>query len=80
MPRPHFVSLLNENRLVGGLNLGHLWTEIGRLRVVGDAVLAGWHDGWMRPVIAAQVPFDRAGEAHRLLQERENLGKVVLVT
>ena len=79
MPRPHFLSLLNENRLVAGLNLGHLWTEIERLHVVGESVLAGWREGWTRPVIAAQVPFDAAGEAHRLLQERENIGKVVLV-
>jgi NADPH:quinone reductase-like Zn-dependent oxidoreductase len=33
----------------------------------------------IRPRVAASVPFDRAPEAHRLLQERRNVGKVVLV-
>ncbi|MFW6288723.1 MAG: zinc-binding dehydrogenase [Spirochaetota bacterium] len=79
MPRPHFLSLLNNNQAIGGLNLGHLWTELDRLRVVGDAVLQAWNDGDIRPVIAAEIPFAEAGEAHRLLQDRENLGKVVLI-
>ena len=79
MPRPHFLSLLNNNQAVGGLNLGHLWTELGRLRVIGDAVLQAWKEGDVKPVVSAEVPFTEAGEAHRLLQDRENLGKVVLV-
>ena len=78
MPRPHFVTLLNSNWMVGGLNLGHLWSEIDRLRGVGEAVLDGWSRGALRPVIHARVPFDDPAESHRLLQERENLGKVVL--
>ena len=79
MPRPHMLSLLNNNWAIGGLNLGHLWSEVDRLRDVGEAVLAGWESGDLRPVIAAEVPFDEPAEAHRLLQERRNLGKVVLV-
>ena len=35
-------------------------------------------DGTIKPVVAEEVPFDRAGEAHRLLAERRNVGKVVL--
>jgi len=31
------------------------------------------------PVVHAAVPFERAGEAHRILAARENVGKVVLV-
>ena len=78
MPRPHFLSLLNQNRAVGGLNLGHLWTEIARLRRVAEFVLGGWERGSVRPVIHAEVPHDQAPEAHRILQDRKNLGKVVL--
>jgi NADPH:quinone reductase-like Zn-dependent oxidoreductase len=79
MPRPHFLSLLNNNQAVGGLNLGHLWTELDRLRVIGDAELQAWTEGDVKPVVAAEVPFTEAREAHRLLQDRENLGKVVLI-
>lgn len=80
MPRPHFLSLLNRNMAVGGLNLGHLWGEIARLRRVAEHVLDGWDRGSVRPFIHAEVPFDQPEEAHRILQDRENLGKVVLIT
>ncbi len=80
MPRPSFLTLLNHNWSVAGLNLGHLWSEIDRLRDVGDAIIAGWARGDIRPVIAAEVPFEEAGDAHRMLEERKNLGKVILTT
>ena len=31
------------------------------------------------PVVAESFPFDRAGDAHRFIAERRNIGKVVLV-
>jgi NADPH:quinone reductase-like Zn-dependent oxidoreductase len=79
MPRPHLLSLLSNNWSIGGLNLGHLWTELGRLRRVGEDVLRAWEEGAIRPEIAATYPFEEAAEAHRMLGERRNLGKVVLV-
>ena len=36
-------------------------------------------DGTVDPVVAEAVPFDRAADAHRLIAERRNVGKVVLV-
>lgn len=79
MPRPGLLKLLGNNWSVAGLNLGHLWSEVERLRTVGDEVLAGVQEGWITPIIAAEVPFDTPAVAHRMLQERKNLGKVVLV-
>ena len=35
-------------------------------------------DGTIEPVVAEAVPFDRAAEAHRMIAERRNVGKVVL--
>ena len=35
--------------------------------------------GRLQPVVATSFPFTRAGEAHRYLAERRNIGKVVLV-
>ena len=79
MPRPHFITLLNRNWAIGGLNLGHLWGEIHRMRPIAEDLLAAWRDGFVRPEIAAEVPFDRPADAHRLLEERRNLGKVIYV-
>jgi NADPH:quinone reductase-like Zn-dependent oxidoreductase len=32
----------------------------------------------LEPVVAASFPFERAGEAHAMLADRRNVGKVVL--
>jgi NADPH:quinone reductase-like Zn-dependent oxidoreductase len=42
-------------------------------------VVALWRDGAVRPVVGAVFPLAEAPEAHRLIEERRNLGKVVLV-
>jgi NADPH2:quinone reductase len=34
--------------------------------------------GHLRPVVAQTFPLERAAEAHRYLQSRSNVGKVVL--
>jgi NADPH:quinone reductase-like Zn-dependent oxidoreductase len=36
-------------------------------------------DGTIQPVVSDAVPFERAADAHRLIAERRNVGKVVLV-
>ena len=79
MPRTHMMTLLGNNWSIGGLNLGHLWTEGSRMRRVGEDILRAWDEGAIRPEIAAEIPFDNAAEAHRMLGERRNLGKVVLL-
>ena len=79
MPRTHMLTLLHNNWSIGGLNLGHLWIEISRLRRVGEDVLRAWAEGAIRPEIAAEISFDNVAEAHRMLGERRNLGKVVLL-
>ena len=32
----------------------------------------------IQPVVAESFPFERAAEAHRFIQDRRNVGKVVL--
>lgn len=73
------VGLINHNLGVLGVNMGHLWHEAPRVRGWLDDVLACVAAGTLRPHVHATVPFDRAGDAHGLLESRQNLGKVVLV-
>jgi len=35
-------------------------------------------DGRVRPVVHATLPFDRAAEAHRLMEDSGHIGKIVL--
>lgn len=79
MPRPGFVSLLNNNHSIAGLNIGHLWHEIPRVRGVLEETIAEIQRGDYRPTVFAEVPFHEAPEAHRILQDRRNIGKVVLI-
>jgi synaptic vesicle membrane protein VAT-1 len=79
MPSFRPLSLMNRNRGVFGLNVGHLWSETGRLRSAMDALLVDFAAGRLRPVIAATFPLERAADAHRYIQSRANIGKVILM-
>jgi NADPH:quinone reductase-like Zn-dependent oxidoreductase len=80
MPRFHPLSLMNHNRGVFGLNLGHLWDERDRLADTMTTILDLVAAGTVRPVIAKTFPLERAADAHRFVQARGNIGKVVLTT
>ncbi len=73
------LPLMNDNKGVFGVNLGHLWDEIDRLAGWMEDLIAGYREGALKPVIAAKFKFDAAAQAHHYLQDRKNLGKVLLV-
>ncbi|HKO95792.1 MAG TPA: medium chain dehydrogenase/reductase family protein [Pyrinomonadaceae bacterium] len=79
MPRFHPLGLLSKNRGVFGLNLGHMWHEPEKVTEWVDAILQGTEEGWIRPHVDKSFPFAEAGAAHTYLEERKNIGKVVLV-
>jgi len=78
MPRFKPLSLMNRNRGVFGLNLGHLWDERGKLVEAMTLLVADVAAGQLQPVVARTFPLDRAAEAHRFVQSRSNIGKVIL--
>ena len=51
----------------------------GQPRPRDRAAHAGLEKGDLKPVVAEAFPFDRAADAHRFIDERRNIGKVVLV-
>jgi NADPH:quinone reductase-like Zn-dependent oxidoreductase len=73
------LGLMDRNRSVSGVNIGHLWNEVEVLRDELVAVLDLWRQGRIAPRVDSVVPFDEAARAHRRLTERQNVGKVVLV-
>ena len=72
------LSLINRNRGVFGLNLAHLWSEQRQLGAAMDLLLEETFAGRVKPVIAKVFPLEAAADAHRFLQERANIGKVIL--
>jgi NADPH:quinone reductase-like Zn-dependent oxidoreductase len=68
-----------------------MWTVVGkRLRIIGsgaasvtaeqldriiELVASGELNG---PVVDRELPLEQAGEAHRLIEERQTFGKIIL--
>lgn len=73
------LSLINANKGVLGVNMGHVWEEAERVGGWLGAVLERWSRGEIHPHIHAKIPFAEAPEAHRILHRRENFGKVLLL-
>jgi NADPH:quinone reductase-like Zn-dependent oxidoreductase len=73
------MSLINANKGVFGVNVGHLWGESDRLRSWGEQLLDLWAQGVIKPKIAQSFKFDDAAAAHHFIQDRKNIGKVLLV-
>ena len=73
------LSLMNANKGVFGVNLGHLWGEIDRQRGWADQIMELWAKGAIKPKIARTFRFNEAPQAHHFIQDRSNIGKVVLV-
>jgi NADPH2:quinone reductase len=47
-------------------------------RRIGAEIMRLVDEGFVRPIVGAHFPFERAGEALRLIDERGATGKVVL--
>jgi len=78
LPWFHPIKLMNDNKAVIGVNLGHLWDRIELLRGEMLGLLADWEAGRIKPVVGKTFPLTAASAAHRYIQERQNIGKVVL--
>jgi len=78
---PWFSSLtvINRNRGVFGVNLGRLWQEEEKVRNSMTEILKGVDEGWVRPHVDKVFTFEQAPEAHAYLENRMNVGKVILV-
>jgi synaptic vesicle membrane protein VAT-1 len=80
MPSFDPLSLMNRNRGVFGLNVGHLWDERRHLQPIMELLMTELHAGRLQPIVAKTFPLERAADAHRFIQNRANIGKVVLTT
>jgi NADPH:quinone reductase-like Zn-dependent oxidoreductase len=79
MPRYNPLGLMNRNKGVFGLNLGHMWKEGEKVADWTREIMRGVQEGWIRPHVDRAFPFEQIADAHRSLEERKNIGKVVLV-
>ncbi|MEZ4387847.1 MAG: zinc-binding dehydrogenase [Candidatus Krumholzibacteriia bacterium] len=72
------VRLMNDNKAVAGVNLGRLWDQVDRFDLWMRQLLGWLAAGDIAPCIDRIYPADEAGAAHLRLQQRANVGKVLL--
>ncbi|MDG1875680.1 MAG: medium chain dehydrogenase/reductase family protein [Mariniblastus sp.] len=71
-------ELINHNKGVFGVNLGHLWDEMERVSSWQTEILSLYQQGVINPVIDKIFSFDDVAKAHHYIQDRKNIGKVLL--
>jgi len=78
-PRFGPLTLMNDNKSVAGVNLGHIWSEQALLAPQLEALLRYAREGKITPRVDRTFAFAEAAAAHRYIHERRNVGKVLLV-
>ncbi len=73
------LNLMNDNRGILGVNMGHLWNESQILLKQLDQLLALYREGAIKPVIDSTFSFEDSAKAHQRIHDRKNVGKVLLV-
>jgi NADPH:quinone reductase-like Zn-dependent oxidoreductase len=70
---------MNANKGVFGVNLGHMWDEGDRIAGWMDQLIRLWEERAIKPRIARVFSFGEAAAAHHFIQDRSNIGKVLLI-
>ena len=74
----HPLRLQSQSKAVLGLNMLRLWDSKGSLDEWVEPLQDWVRAGKLHPVVARAFPLEHGAEAHRFMQERQNVGKVVL--
>jgi len=72
------MNLMNDNKTVSGVNMGHLFDRLDLLRPQFEALIAMYEQGKIKPHIDRSFPFAEAAAAHQYLHDRKAKGKVLL--
>jgi NADPH:quinone reductase-like Zn-dependent oxidoreductase len=73
------MTLMNENRGVAGVNMGHLWGDVALITREVEALVRLYQAGKIKPHIGGVFPFSRVKEAQGEIEYGRNVGKIVLV-
>uniref|UniRef100_A0A3P9KJJ7 Vesicle amine transport 1 n=1 Tax=Oryzias latipes TaxID=8090 RepID=A0A3P9KJJ7_ORYLA len=76
----HTLSLIQGNKSVCGFHLGYLDGETELITQAMNTILDLYKQGKVKPRIDSTWHLEQVGEAMRKMQERNNIGKVILTT
>lgn len=77
LPRPSILDMLRHSYGVMSFHAGWL-LDAGRVHEQWRDLVRFTEEHRLAPVIAEELPFERMSDAHRLLEERRNVGKVIV--
>jgi NADPH:quinone reductase-like Zn-dependent oxidoreductase len=77
-PRFNPLDLMKKSVSVIGVNLGQVRSRGGHLRNELDEIFRLYGAGKIKPVIAKTFPLEQGSAAHQYVQDRKNIGKVIL--
>ncbi len=72
------LGMIDRDRTLSGFNLIHFADRAELLRAAAGEMLALRAKGRIRPRVGLSLPLEKAAQAHRRMQERQTIGKVVL--
>jgi NADPH:quinone reductase-like Zn-dependent oxidoreductase len=73
------IGLMNENKTVTGVNMGHLFDHVEILRPQFESLVRMYEAGQIKPFVDKTFAFADAPAAHQYLHERKARGKLLLV-
>jgi NADPH:quinone reductase-like Zn-dependent oxidoreductase len=77
-PRFHPLKLMGDNVAVIGVNMGKMASRGAIVRRELAEIFKSYAEGKVKPMIGKIFPLAEAAAAHKFIQERKNIGKVVL--
>jgi len=72
------VRLMQDNKGISGVNMGHLWDERETAREAFDTLLKLYERGAIEPHVDRSFRFEEAAKAHAYIEAGQNFGKVLL--
>jgi NADPH:quinone reductase-like Zn-dependent oxidoreductase len=79
LPKFNPMKLMDANRGVSGINLGHMWHRQEMIQRGLTECVALYEAGKIAPQLDGVFAFDKAADAFGRLEHGKNVGKVVLV-
>jgi NADPH2:quinone reductase len=73
-------ALMERSLSLSGGDLWHFMQTREEMLSRANAVIEGIENGWLKPRISRVLPLADAAEAHRLLGDRQTIGKILLST
>jgi NADPH:quinone reductase-like Zn-dependent oxidoreductase len=80
IPKFSPMKLMDDNRGVAGVNLGHMWHLQDVIQRGLRDIVSRWESGAVKPHLDGVYTFEQSEEAFGRLEHGKNMGKVVMTT